>query len=302
MAITGSIVTQHRLRRMGVRKANVVDLPTEFFARQNRKSSIMSAEKYLDSMLSISSDRIQNLVAKHRDALIEVSNNHIFQFPGPQTLNLPRSEAEVRFFDLFHSYGEISTSLDLLKSMADLPIRGAGFTPAHNVRANIESYLSETYVLYERLKTHLDLIERAARGNRETYSRVLGLFPALKKSIELKLSPRTRGFHVHQARYNDADLSRLTTIELLMNHSEPDEIRKIFRGYYKSECRLVRKRWRKIISDKNTDPTGLTDLYFGALYPLVFDPKIGILSELVTPKVTAQLSNEQSLPGPTDEQ
>jgi hypothetical protein len=262
-----------------------------------------AAEKYLDSMLSISSDRIQNLVTKHRDALIEVSNNHIFQFPGPQTLNLPRSEAEVRFFDLFHSYGEINTSFDLIKSMANLPIRAAGFTPAQNVRANIESYLSETYVLYERLKTHLDLIEKATKtgGNRETYSRALGLFPALKKSIELKLSPRTRGFHVHQARYNDADLSRLTTLELLMNHSEPDEVRKIYRGYYKSECSRAKKRWRKIISDKIADLNGLMDLYFGGLYPLVFDPKIGVLSELVTPEVTAQLLNERSPSDPADE-
>lgn len=234
-------------------------------------------EEYTRAMLDLASARVKTIFATNRKELEKVYANRLFNLPGPRSLHPRLSRDEHLFGELFRGFSEISGSYGALKDLASLPIAGKKLSPVHYIRMNIECYLTEVYILQERLLSYLRVIEKTARARAapEIYKRVRSLAPHLKKSVYRAFETicAARGSHTHETRYDDEDLSRVSSLDLLVNAGQRGELR----SFYRRECQALRKKWVKIISERNADAAILLDIYFQGLYPIVFNPEDGLL-------------------------
>ncbi len=80
------------------------------------------------------------------------------------------------------------------------------------LRYNIENYLHEIYLLKERLKKHVNIINKSYQNKSVKKKTTL-----LKNDVEkvFKSYVHKRNLHVHDSRYYEHELSRLETLELL---------------------------------------------------------------------------------------
>jgi hypothetical protein len=114
-------------------------------------------------------------------------------------------------------------------------------TPERHLQFCVESYLSEVYLLRERLVAYLKVIQRQYKGE-------VGLRAALTqcqsvvKSVVTPLEGvvRVRSAHVHEYRFKDPDIDRLGTIALLSQSDS--EFSRIMRTFFRMEYPTVRKK------------------------------------------------------------
>jgi hypothetical protein len=234
-------------------------------------------EEYQRLMLDHAVLKIRQILATDRKKMEEVNVNHLFNLPGPRRLDQRLTREESLFGQLWYGFNEIAGSYQTLKDLASLPIAGTKLAPVQYIRMNIECYLAEVYILQERLLRYLNVIGKATRASTtsESYKQVRDIAPRLKKVIYKTLERicGVRGSHIHEARYDDEDLSRLGSLELLVNAGHMTELR----SYYRRECREVRKKWHKIISGNNHATAALLDVYFDKLNPVVFSLESSLL-------------------------
>ncbi|MEZ4087128.1 MAG: hypothetical protein R3B71_02195 [Candidatus Gracilibacteria bacterium] len=77
-----------------------------------------------------------------------------------------------------------------------------------------------------------------------------------------------RGSHVHQLRYSDPDLDRLSLFDTLTNSENEDFVHLMEFGY-KLAFRDIRKKWKKRIEKDSMDLLKGLDIYFDSLYKLL---------------------------------
>ena len=209
------------------------------------KAGMNGLKEYTRAMLDLTSARIEMLLAANRKELEKVYANHLFKLPGAHRLNPHLSRDENLFSKLFHGFSEIFASNEALKDLASLPITGTKLPPVQYIRMNIECYLTEVYILQQRLLSYVSVIEKVTRSGTapEVYKHVRRIAPHLKKSV-YKAFERicgVRGSHIHETRYDDQDLSRVSSLELLVNSGHMKELQL----FYRRECKELRKKWAK---------------------------------------------------------
>ena len=136
----------------------------------------------------------------------------------------------------------------------------------------MENYLNELYILKERLNTYFTKIDRLYRRNKDQdliKNKIKLLFSTVKNALGDVI--KTRGSHVHQERFHDSDLERLSSQELLSNYN--DKNLKFITDTFKIEYQIVRRRFKQTIVDNNKTIKQLLDECFGVLYTIVCDGK-----------------------------
>ena len=150
---------------------------------------------------------------------------------------------------LFRPFSEIAESYGSLLSIRayinSFPFRNSSISRVSYLRYHIENYLNEIYVLKERLVSFLKVISRAYKSSPE-YPAIFKITESLRSLTEESFKPyvKVRGSHIHQYRYNDSDVSRLSSLDLLMKGSD-EEFTRIIKGIFKLAYSEIKRKWRK---------------------------------------------------------
>ena len=146
--------------------------------------------------------------------------------------------------------------------------RPSSVTTVQHLRYHFENYLHENYVLQERLCKFLKMVQRAYRGDNELPAH-LGSFNNIGELIHNSLKPiiEMRKQHVHDERFEDVDLWRLSMLESMADQN------RIFRPFLRTGLRKVRRKKLEAIRLNNHQIDKLLDIYFRAIYPIVFHKK-----------------------------
>lgn len=234
-------------------------------------------EKFQKAMLKAAHKNYMPVIEKHHDELAETLKNDIFKLDGPRQIARTATSREESFGKAFRGFLEISKSLETLDDIEfyinRFPFQGTRISRERYLQFHVESYLSEVYVLQERLTKYSKMLGRQYRKD-PRLPNVQQQCETLSEYISKPLQSvvRVRGRHVHEVRFNDADIDRLGTIGLLAQSSE-DEIATLLKDYYREEHRNVKKMWKDRIKANNKAIEELIDQLFEALYSIVFDEK-----------------------------
>ncbi len=172
---------------------------------------------------------------------------------------------------IFGTFAEISSSFSALRDIEVLlkatTSRRAKFSKAHVLSYHVHNFLNENYILRLRLEQFPIKVLRASKR----WSTHQHLIPPIRNVLDsfFKNIERTRGGHVHDRRYSDDDLDRLSMLELLSDSNTP--LGKAVYDLFKLEFADARRRWLERIKVNNDTIETLLDAYCIALYPLIFD-------------------------------
>jgi hypothetical protein len=173
-------------------------------------------------------------------------------------------------FEIIDSYESL---LDAEVYIRRFPYGKTRITRINHIRYVFANHLSEVYILKERLKAYLQTVENVyAKGLRRRLVRQITqyLFTFNTKSFDEIIAER--GVHVHKARYDDMNLSRLGAIERL-SKSNPEAIWKSYLdNYFEMVYRRIRKE-KSMNCRPEIVPKKYIDEYFDRLYPVIFDEK-----------------------------
>ncbi|MBY0506850.1 MAG: hypothetical protein K2X03_23220 [Bryobacteraceae bacterium] len=187
----------------------------------------------------------------------------------PKIASLRRDE--IHFMDIFRGFMEVTISFETLKHidtyLSTFPKPAPrGVTPNAYVRYHFENYLHETYILKERLMSIVTKLERSYRKDpaaQEFKERCRELRNMVEKTMA-GIS-MTRGSHVHEMRFSDADLRALSMVDLL-SRSKKFPIKKEYRSLYQQvvEAKL------EVMRQNEQQLEILLDTYFGTIQVLVY--------------------------------
>ena len=216
---------------------------------------------------------IRNRDPRNNDEFVQAFENELFDLPGPRKVvkNMTRDELYFRVF--YNEFGEINSCTERLRDIeiyiGSFPYRSDNLDRIRNLRYHIENYFHEIYILRERLKAFLTKIGRKfTRDLRHeailtTTRPLFGLIRGALGDVS-----NTRSGHVHQARFDSQDISRLDTLALLCR---VDDLDQVMSGYLDVEYRRIRGEWKKKLKDNNEAVDALLDLLANALTPAFFD-------------------------------
>ena len=144
-------------------------------------------------------------------------------------LDGPRSKQNVKISDkekfiyqkLFKGLDEITSSYYRMKDItyyfSHFPYVGEKDVSHPNyLRYHIENYLNEMYILKLRITDYIKVITRSYKKS-SNYGDMQSALDGIKKAIVDCMDGliTTRGSHVHQSRFTNDDIDRLTTLDLL---------------------------------------------------------------------------------------
>jgi hypothetical protein len=141
----------------------------------------------------------------------------------------------------------------------------------------ISSYLSEVYILKERLNSYATKISRMyakVDPTLDVKDDFEQLYASIKKSLEG--INNTRNLHVHSERHSDEDLDWLSSLKLV---SDTDNS---FKDSFDYQYKKLRIKWKKQISDNNEVMVKLLTNYFDVIFKL-----ISVDGEIVLPNKLA---------------
>lgn len=195
--------------------------------------------------------------------------NSLFNLDGPKTVSKKPSEKSIFIANkLFKPFSEILNSIEAIENISlfirSFPYKKQDISMVHYMKYHIENYLNELYILKNRLISYLKIVERAYRKS-DNYSHIEKTLKPVYNFISSAFEGYTeiRGIHVHQNRYSDDDISRLSSLELLSRGDSKQE--NFLKNYFIFEYRQVRKKWMKKIKDDMHSVHDLLDHYFKQL-------------------------------------
>lgn len=175
-------------------------------------------------------------------------------------------EREHEFFKkIFNGFREITNTIDAILLCRTListaPPRSKKIQKDAYINLIISSYLQEIYVLQTRLFNYLRVIKKIYRkiddGSIERSLTVVEDY--VKESLEDIVN--TRGSHVHEERYQDEHLDRLSTYSFLSQHSHEQQFFEITEDSYTINC----KKWKSIMLKNERAITNLLEHYCDGL-------------------------------------
>lgn len=173
------------------------------------------------------------------------------------------------FFEkAFKGFMEISSTIDALRLtqvfVSLSPPRSRRIKKSEYLKYHVSLYLQEVYILKERLNSYATRIQRAySKGSRKHLAdaKIKPLFEIVKNSMDGLVL--TRGAHVHDMRYSDEDLDRVSMFSLASDASQE------FEEALKLSYRLAKSTWKERIKKNNEATMKLLDFYFDELYGVI---------------------------------
>ncbi len=193
---------------------------------KSREDSADGLERFADAILLAARTEIG--VPSRDDPLWkeaeEAVNNVLFDRPAPTRVQRELSDGQKFFGAIFSGFSEAHTAYQRLKDhevyIGRYPFAGTSITRVAYLSHVIETYLSECYILQQRLVGYLGTIEKQFRSSRRR-SDLYRVTARLKEMVNTSFSElaKVRGMHVHDQRYYDRDLDKLETLDLLSRTS-----------------------------------------------------------------------------------
>jgi len=233
--------------------------------------TINEYRQFQNKLIEVVQPFILSFMESEREEFIEIIRSTLFDLDIPRHFESPPTQRDEVFASrLFLDFNEIISSYLSLKDIEvyikRFPYRDTGIPALRYLKYHIESHLNEIYILKKRLEAYLTFVERRYRKS-SISQKVSVTTQKLKKVIQILLAEiiNIRGAHVHSKRFSDADLDRLTFLELLMDSNED-----IFASY-KHGYNQARKKWAKQIQGSNSAVEKLLDIYCKELSSTLFD-------------------------------
>lgn len=185
------------------------------------------------------------------------------------------TKEEEFYTEVFLHFGEIHTSLT---NLGYIPVfikkpfrkskvyQEAGITRNLYLRYHIEHYLTETDILKNRVVRFLKKLSTMLlkEGRAEESKFVLEIKDSFLKYM--KSYTKIRGSHIHEIRFDEEKLNRLTGFELASNYSQDEDLESVTAFLYDR----AKKEWSERIIKNNESLKEAIDATFGALIPVVF--------------------------------
>jgi hypothetical protein len=126
-------------------------------------------DSFQHTMLTVATNNISRGIKSHASEFEEVLWNHLLDRAGPRVLDKKLTINEQFFAKIWHGFLEICSSLKTLQDIEvyirRFPYAKTPITRPRHLRYHIESHFNEVYILRERLKTFLTMVERLYRKN-----------------------------------------------------------------------------------------------------------------------------------------
>lgn len=233
--------------------------------------------RFQKAMIDAAKQHWTPALEEHREALAETIKNDLFNLDGPRQIDRQIGARDQFFGKAFHGFIEISKSMETLEDIAfylsRFPFQQTRITRERYLQFHVESYFSEIYLLRERLTRYITLLERQYKrdpGLSNVQERCKRLTDTISNSLEGVIDVRRR--HVHEVRFRDEGIDRLSTIALL-SQGPDDEISTLMKEYYREEHRNVKKIWRDRVTANNKAIKELLDIFFDSLFPMAFNER-----------------------------
>ncbi len=125
---------------------------------------------YLTTVIKVSVKSAYPDKKKPSKELVEVFNNHLFNLDGPITLERTLTEKEIVISKLFYGFLEIHRSYERLKDheiyINSFPYSKTSLSRVSHLNYCVENYLSEFYILKERIKAYLTTVGRIYKNDK----------------------------------------------------------------------------------------------------------------------------------------
>jgi hypothetical protein len=211
-------------------------------------------------------------------AEIKTSIGH-FLADGTRTNRRHRSYSAIEKFHglLFSGFAEISASFYTLRDIEiifrSVTARQSKVMKARLLSYHVHNYLNENYILKSRLERYPVTILRAAKHWSEQHHIIEPINQALSEAFGNIVA--LRGRHVHDRRYTDDDLDRLSMLEMISDPETP--LGKAIRELFKLEFGICRSKWLERMQNNNDAVEELLGIYCTLLHPFIFDDKGGFV-------------------------
>lgn len=201
--------------------------------------------------------------------------NHLFDTGDLTSISRNISRDEYYFWKIIGGYSEISSSLRTLEDIeiyiTSFPYRNKRITKLRNLKYHIENYFSELYILRGRLNTYLNKISKSFKKDKKCQS-IVSFTNSFMITIDKTFSVaiKIRGRHVHEYRFQDNEIIRLETLELL-KLVDDSEINSVLSAQFKFDYILQRKKWKQNLKTMNRIFKIFLDDFGGLLVAHLFD-------------------------------
>lgn len=247
-------------------------------SKQNaNKQALNGWNKFQELILAESIRIIVPLVNEHKDEMGKNLWNHLFDTGDLTPISRNISRDEYYFWKIFSGYSEISSSLRTLEDIEvyinSFPYRNKKITKLRNLSYHIENYFSELYILRERLNAYLSKISKSFKKDKKRQS-IVSITKSFLIITERVFSEptKTRGRHIHETRFQDNEIRRLESLELLKLVND-GKLKRIISSYFKFDYLLLKKNWKQNIKTMNGSFRQFLDLFGDLLIAHLFDEK-----------------------------
>lgn len=217
------------------------------------------------------------MVNEHRGEMGKNLWSHLFDTGDFTPISRNISRDEQYFNKIFNGYSETTSSMRTLKDIEvyinSFPYRKKSITKLQNLSYHIENYFSELYILKERLKVYLKQIGRSFK-NYEKHKTIISITTSFLTIIDHVFleTTKARGRHIHVSRFQDNEIKRLESFEIL-KLVDDDEFKRMISPYLKFDYLLLRKKWKQKIKTMNGSFQQFLDVYGELLITHLFDEK-----------------------------
>ncbi|MFA5107845.1 MAG: hypothetical protein WC497_06030 [Patescibacteria group bacterium] len=233
----------------------------DFFSGKNNK--------YSEVLFSLARECFFETYKEDAEELGKVIKNTLLDLPGPRVM-APRklSDKEQFTVKLFRPFSEILNSLEAIQN---IPVYISRFPYKQNVsrcgylRYHIENYLNELYILVQRYAYNLNVIDRIYK--KTTLKQDVNLSTTKLRNLiknTFNKSIFVRGSHVHQIRYSDNDVDRLSLIDTYLR-SDDKYFTNIMKLLYKTAYSEIRSKWKKQMEKNFIYIKKFNEIYFNIL-------------------------------------
>lgn len=235
---------------------------------------------YSNIIFTLAQNSILKISKKEKKELEKILGNVIFNRDGSKFLkNRTMKRDDQLASKLFKQFSEIYSSYDVIQNIPVyikvFTFQKKGMSKYSHFRYHIENYLNELYILEQRLKTYLTIITRLYRK-----SNIKPQLDLIEKELSILITKTFANYkamrrtHVHESRFTDEDLDRLSFFDTL-SKSQDKEFVKNIELLYKMAYREIQKKWKKRFINDIKCIHKLNETYLDYLYKTI--TKNGIL-------------------------
>jgi hypothetical protein len=242
----------------------------------------MSFDRFTSSLVAICQDIILSSAEKDHVEMRKAMKNLLFDRNDPVEFTEQNSPSERVPVLLFYSLCEIKTAAQNLSDteiyIRRFPYRDTPITRIRYLRYIFVNYLNEVYLLKQRLKAFLQLVEElyASGVHRKDIRKVTQpLFSYISQVFENLVDARSS--HIHKEYYSDRQLEKLEILELTTGNYDLNQNRLIWPGYFQWQYREIRKQKVRQVREINEAIRDILNAFFSKLYPIVFDENDNVI-------------------------